>query len=152
MAGTHGAKAGSSKPMTRAEYLTSTLNPGLTPPHLIQVRTEEVNFRKRKGCETTALHEKDELPSVFTFPTTSHWPRKSERRLIYYMFLRTDITKLTALCLLLPHRSEPSSSFAPQQTAFLPFQDGRLRIYFILVMSFFFLWPDVPKWGKTSFY
>lgn len=77
MAGTHGAKAGSSKPMTRAEYLTSTPNPGLTPPpnHLIQVRTEEVNFRKRKGCEATALHEEDELPSVFTFPTTSHWPR-----------------------------------------------------------------------------
>lgn len=144
MAGTHGAKAGSSKPMTRAEYLTSTLNPGLTPPHppplphLIHVRTEEVNFRKRKGCETTALHEKDELPSVFTFPTTSHWPRKSERRLINYMFLRTDITKLTALCLLLPHRSEPSSSFATRQTAFLPFQDRRLGIDFILVMSFSF--------------
>lgn len=147
-AGAHGAKAGSSKPMTRAEYLTSTPNPGLTPPpsppppplpRLIQVRTEEVKFRKRKGCETTALHEKDELPSVFTFPTTSHWPRESERRLIYYMFLRTDITKLTALCLPLPHRSEPSSSFATRQTAFLPFQDRRLRIDFYSSNVIFFL-------------
>lgn len=55
-------------PQRRAQGLTPP------PPRRIQVRTQEVKFRERRGRETAAPHEKDELPTAFAFPTTPRWP------------------------------------------------------------------------------